>query len=413
MKKKYLFITLIITFVIEIVVTIVMFNNISTIKNDTVKINELVNEIELNYPNDSNYPKDFNYVLLDNNGDILYTNNTNTKSINDGIKNGDLIIDANINGNTYKVIIENNTNNIINSYKTSFIIVIVVISIIQLLSFFLYYLYLNKSIIKPFDDMKSFASRVALGDLDIPLNMDKGQNFGAFTESFDIMRTELKKAKLAEAEAEKSKRELVARLSHDIKTPVASIKSISELGELKAKDNDKERFKQINTKADQINTLVNNLFTITIEELDKISVNPIKVSSYILKDLIKNSDYLNKVKSFDIPDVNIYVDRLRLQQIIDNIISNSYKYANTEIEINSKIDNDYLMISIKDFGSSINDNDIPLLLEKYKRGSNTDGKDGAGLGLYICKTFLDEMNGKIEIKNDNPGFNVSIYLRII
>ena len=107
MKKKYLFITLIITFVIEIVVTIVMFNNISTIKNDTVKINELVNEIELNYPNDSNYPKDFNYVLLDNNGfiikskqlsdielyckfnsvNVVLTNNTSDNNFNSGLYN--------------------------------------------------------------------------------------------------------------------------------------------------------------------------------------------------------------------------------------------------------------------------------------------------------------------------------------
>ena len=412
MRKRYIIIILIITIIIEIIASFIFISNVTINKNDTVKINELVNEIEINYSNEEKYPDYFEYSIIDNNKNLVYkTANANSKSINEAIQNGDIIIDLNINNNQYKLLINDSFNKSINDYKLAFIITTIVISLIQLSSFIIYFIYLHLAIIKPFADMKSFATRVAQGNLDIPLNMDKGQNFGAFTESFDIMRSELKKAKLAEANAEKSKRELVARLSHDIKTPVSSIKSISEVGELTSKD--KERFKQINIKADQINTLVNNLFTITIEELDKISVNPIKVSSYILKDLIKNSDYLNKVKACNIIDTDIYADRLRLQQIIDNIIANSYKYANTEIEINSSIENEYLLLSIKDFGDSINDNEIPLLLEKYKRGSNILDKDGAGLGLYICKTFIEEMNGKIEIKNDNPGFKVILYLRII
>ena len=78
--------------------------------------------------------------------------------------------------------------------------------------------------------MKDFAERIADGNLDIPLKMDRQNLFGAFTESFDIMRTELKKSRIAEANANESKKELVAKLSHDIKTPIASIKAASEVG---------------------------------------------------------------------------------------------------------------------------------------------------------------------------------------
>ena len=83
------------------------------------------------------------------------------------------------------------------------------------------------------------------------------------------------------------------------------------------------------------------------------------------------------------------------------------------IEINANVENEFLIISIKDFGDSISDNDIPLLLEKYKRGSNIKEKEGSGLGLYISKRFMDAMNGNIEIINDHPGFKVLLYLRII
>ena len=413
MKKRYLFIILAISFILEIVLSVIFLNNISTAKNDTVKINEIVHKIEDNYPNDNEYPAYYNYSIIDNEGNLSYSNYNNpTSSINEAILNGDLIIDLNIDGNNYKLVIENTFNKTLNNYRIAFITSLIVISIIQLISFILYFIYLHLSIIKPFDDMKDFASRVAGGNLDIPLTMDRGQNFGAFTESFDIMRNELKKAKIAEMEAEKSKRELVARLSHDIKTPVSSIKSISEVGLLKSTE-DKDRFDMINKKADQINALINNLFTITIEELDELSINPISIPSYVVAELIKNSDYLNKGNKFNIPECNIYADRLRLQQVFDNVLMNSYKYANTNIEININKEEEYLLISIKDFGNTISDNEIPLLMEKYKRGNNIIDKEGSGLGLYISKRFMDEMNGKIEIKNDNPGFKVLIYLRII
>ena len=135
--------------------------------------------------------------------------------------------------------------------------------------------YLENIVIKPFKKLKGFAGRIAAGNLDFPLEMDRHNLFGAFTESFDVMRDELKSARIAEAKAEAEKRELVAELSHDIKTPVASIKAASELGLLLA-DNGKikDNYQNIIHKADQVNALVTNLFTATLEEMDKLSVTP-------------------------------------------------------------------------------------------------------------------------------------------
>ena len=276
-----------------------------------------------------------------------------------------------------------------------------------------YILYLHRTIMKPFKDMKLFATRISNGNLDIPLSMDKNNNFGAFTESFDIMREELKKARQKEKEANESKRELVAKLSHDIKTPVSSIKSTSELCLEIGSEKDKKYFETINNKADQINTLISNLLISSLEDLDEIKINPIEIESYVLNELVKNSDYLNKVEGFNIPECRIFADRLRLQQVIDNIFSNSYKYANTKIDVDSKIDDSYLVLEFRDYGPGVDKDDLPLITEKYKRGKNTTNKDGVGLGLYISKTFLDQMEGILEIENANPGFKVIIKLRII
>ena len=102
-----------------------------------------------------------------------------------------------------------------------------------------------------------------------------------------------------------------------------------------------------------------------------------------------------------------------MQQVFDNIFANSYKYANTKIETKIFIENEYLVVSIRDFGNTINDEEVPLLTEKFKRGTNTGSIEGAGLGLYISKELLRKMNGNLEIKSENPGFNTIIYLRII
>ncbi len=412
MRRKAFFIILGLTFIIEIVFILCILN--TNYKNDTIKINELVNEIKINYGNENKYPKGINYTIIDNNDNFIYSNNNQSKSLNDAYKNQDTIVDIIIDGNTYKILIKNSIDEYIKSRNITIIVFVSIVSFIQLMTIVIYYLYLNKKIIKPFKQMENFASRVAEGNLDIPLTMDKNNNFGAFTEGFDIMREELKKAKMKEKEANDSKKELIAKLSHDIKTPVASIKSTSELGIVVTKEEKiKNYFETINAKTDQINTLVTNLLSSTIEDLTEININPIKCDSQILYELIKTSDYQNKVNDFNIVESFIYADVIRLQQVIDNIFSNSYKYANTNIDIYTRIEDDYLVLEIKDYGDSIDDLDIPLIIEKYKRGKNAINRDGVGLGLYISKQFIEAMNGILEIKNDKPGFRVIIKLRII
>lgn len=243
--------------------------------------------------------------------------------------------------------------------------------------------------------------------------MDRGHVFGEFTEAFDLMRTELKKARVAEKKANDEKKEMVAKLSHDIKTPVASIKSTSEVGyELTKEERTKEMFNVINVKTDQIKALVDNLFNSSVQDVTEIEVNPGMQSSEVITELIKNADYLGRADSFDMPECNVYFDKLRLQQVFDNIFMNSYKYANTDIKVTVFIQGDYLVVRIADEGPGVKEEELPLLKDKYRRGSNASDKDGAGLGLYLADYFIEKMDGKLGLKNLDKGFEVSVYLRI-
>lgn len=165
---------------------------------------------------------------------------------------------------------------------------------------------------------------------------------------------------------------------------------------------------QIIAKADQINALVTDLFTATLEELQRLPVICADLESRELRVLLENSDYLCRGTVPPIPDCLLCADKLRLQQVFDNLFSNSYKYAGTSIDINVHRSRHGLSVSIEDCGGGVPSADLPLLKEKFKRGSNAAGKEGTGLGLYISDFFLREMHGSLTLENGPRGLRATV-----
>ncbi len=415
MSKKAFYITIIISFVIELLLAVLLIGKIENAGQDPVRINDCLKDVANNFGDEEKYPEDLSYAILDNDGNPVYKSGDGvSQSQNEAVKNGDIMLDIKKDGELLgKLVLKNTMRDEINKYKKRLFTSVAVISAIQLLILLSCFIYLRKTVIKPFEKMNSFASRIAQGNLDTPLELDRKHIFGSFTEAFDLMRSELRKARAAEKKANDDKKEMVAKLSHDIKTPVASIKSTSELGyELAGSEKIKEKFNQINIKSDQVTALVSNLFNSSINDISEIEVNPFSQPSSLVKELIQNADYRNRASSFEIPECRVYIDRLRLLQAFDNIFMNSYKYGDTDIDVKAFTEQDSLVIFIEDHGPGVSDAELPLLKEKYKRGSNTEGKDGAGLGLYLTNYYIEKMNGRLELMNLEPGFGVKIYLRI-
>ena len=415
MKKAPFILLLVITIIAEAAACYLILNGFRDIRTDPVKVNECMYSVMQNYGDASKYNTQLDYVILDNEGKLVYkTRDGLSESINEAIQTRGLILDLTIDGKTEgKVIFDYDLGEQINGFKKNTVICFVIIGVLQIAIMILWYAYMRSSVITPFKKLNSFAARVAEGNLDIPLEMDKGHVFGAFTESFDIMRSELKKARMAEKKATDDKNEMVAKLSHDIKTPVASIKSTSEIGmAITKEERTKEMFGVINNKTDQIKSLVDNLFTSSVQDVTEIEVNPGAQPSDILSNMIRTSDYLGRADAFSIPGCSLYFDKLRLQQVFDNIFMNSYKYADTGIKVTSELTEDYLVIRISDKGPGVKEEELPLIREKYKRGSNASDKDGAGLGLYLTGYFMEKMEGKLGLRNLNPGFEVSVYIRL-
>ena len=420
MKIKLLMCMILVVFAIGITFSIIIINNKDIPKMDLVAINDVVKTVEKSWGQVSEetfYNSDIKqpFSIIDHLENVIYqTPGNHFNNIYEAIENRDTFIDLKQNNEIVgKIIIRNNEQELMDQMKRELVIsVSFIFGLLAIFSIFYLY-YINRTLLKPFQQLQYFAVNVARGNLEMPLKMDENNYFGAFTESFDLLRDELDASRQREYESNRSKKELVATLSHDIKTPVASIKAVSELMLMQVKDD--KVIKQVNTiysKADQIDLLVTDMFHATLEELQQLKLTVSEESSEVLVDMIENVNYDHQIVYDSIPHCIILTDPLRMQQVLDNIISNSYKYAGTKVTIKSEIKHGYLELYIIDFGSGIEEEELPLLFNKYYRGKNVGGKNGSGLGLYISKYFMENMYGQISCYNGKDGFTVVLKIML-
>lgn len=272
--------------------------------------------------------------------------------------------------------------------------------------------YLWKHIFDPVKRMNDLAGQIARGNLDIPV--DCSASFGAFSESFDIMREELLYARKGEQEADKRRREVIASISHDIKNPMASIQAIAEYQSLTTGSEELRReFETIMQKTNQINGMIHNLHTSMLDELERLEVRPKELGSSAIGEALRQADFRKRVKDFEIPECLVMADQVRFMQVADNIISNSYKYADTQIEVCSWFEDECLCISIKDFGKGVKKDEEIFLTQKYFRGQNAKEKEGSGMGMYIAEYLVKGMGGRLLCRSEeNAWFEVRIWLAL-
>lgn len=334
------------------------------------------------------------------------------------LKKGDVVLDYEHDGKLLaKISFVNTTINFEEQKESLMRIVLVAISAIWLLGMVLF-VYFYMGYVRPFHKLKNFAGEVARGNLDMPLSMTKSNYFGVFTESFDIMREELRRAKENEYKANVSKKELVAELSHDIKTPIATIKAACEVIEVKSAKSEgigglelHDKVQLIEKKADVVEQLINNMFHATLEELEVLKVEPQEELSTCIDEMFKELQVYGNIHiENQIPQCLLWMDKLRMVQVIDNIVNNAMKYAKTDVHISYSQRDNGILIRIMDDGPGVPEEDLAKVSEKFYRGSNVAGENGSGLGLYLTKMFMEKMEGQMNCYNDN-GFVVELFLR--
>lgn len=283
----------------------------------------------------------------------------------------------------------------------------------------LVFLYVFFKILRPFDKMKDFASEVAKGNFDVPLKYERSNYFGAFTWAFDIMRKEITSARMAEHEAVENNKTVIATLSHDIKTPIASIRAYAEGLEanLDVSPERRSRYLQVMMKkCDEVTELTNDLFLHSLSDMGRIEIKPEEIAlvpfmEQTVADITADKSDVIFIK----PDFSpvISADKKRITQLVENLINNSRKYAKTDIRISITEKDNFVQVSFSDMGSGIPDEDMPFITDKFYRGKNCGNENGSGLGLYIVKYIAEKSGGSVELQNMYPGLKVTVTLPMI
>lgn len=217
-------------------------------------------------------------------------------------------------------------------------------------------LYLYFSVLRPFDKLKDFADNIAMGNFDLPLKYERTNYFGKFTWAFDSMRNEIIKARQCEKEAVENNKTVIATLSHDIKTPIASIRAYTEGLQANMDSTPEKRekyFSVIMRKCDEVSKLTNDLFLHSLSDLDKLKINSEKfeLCSFVETVVSEIAGEHNDV-NLEKPQFEVFIsaDKNRVTQIIENLINNSRKYAKTQVDIKLTKTYDCVNIHFTDYG---------------------------------------------------------------
>jgi PAS domain S-box-containing protein len=219
-------------------------------------------------------------------------------------------------------------------------------------------------------------------------------------------------------ENEQRKDEFLSIASHELKTPLTSIKAFNQLMQ---RTRDEERLSGFIDKSAEhiyrLERLINDLLDVTKINAGKMNyaMEPFMFSQ-LLRDSIANMQYnaTHELLLESAPDISFTGDRLRLEQVMNNFLTNAAKYSpdGTRILVNSRADADGIIVSVQDFGIGIAPENLDKLFDRYYRVDNTAMRfEGLGLGLFISSEILKRHQGSFWIESE-LGKGSTFYFRL-
>ena len=217
---------------------------------------------------------------------------------------------------------------------------------------------------------------------------------------------------------EKQIKESVSMISHDMRTPLTSIIGYLQVAQ-KSKDGE-EKEANIDIALDRaryLNNLVNDFFEISLIESDQVNISLEKVNlcELICEEILAESPEIDKKgiePKFPQAEENIFVnaDRPKLVRVIQNLMSNAVKYSNKRLDF--YIENGNMeTVTLKIQTDSFEDVDTDKIFDRFYQKDSSRTKGGAGLGLYICKEFVERMGGTISAAQEENTFEIILKLK--
>lgn len=279
-------------------------------------------------------------------------------------------------------------------------------------------LYIRQHLLLPFQTLSEMPYELSKGHLQGELTEEKNRYFGRFVWGISMLRDNLNMHKMKELKLEHEKKLLLLSLSHDIKTPLNTIKLYAKAlaeGVYDSEDKKQEAALHIGVHAAAIEDFVKEIIHTASEDILEIEVVN---NEFYLGELVEkvNQTYQGKCRlkmiDFTIGDYHnklIKGDFDRSFEVVENIMENAIKYGDGRCIAMSFYEEDYCqLMQITNSGEPMRESEMNHIFDSFYRGSNTQGRPGNGLGLYICREIMHKMDGEIFAERQADGMSFVI-----
>lgn len=287
---------------------------------------------------------------------------------------------------------------------------IVITIVILLLSYVLAY-FISNHIAKPIKEINKEAKQLAKGNYNINFtNNNKILEIEELSKTLNIAKEELNKT-------EELRRDLMANVSHDLKTPLTMIKAYAEMAKDLHKNQKEKQTQDLNTiiqETDRLTILVNDILELSkmesiTEELNYEEFNLIQLIQGIIEkySILKETENYHFIFTHEEKEIIIQADKKKLQQVIYNLLNNAINYTGDDNTVTIKVTNkETIKVEIIDTGKGIKKEEIPYIWNKYYKNKKKHKRNliGTGLGLSIVRKILEEHNYPYGVKTkENKG----------
>jgi signal transduction histidine kinase len=213
-----------------------------------------------------------------------------------------------------------------------------------------------------------------------------------------------KQSKANEVKLENDLRQTIANMSHDIRTPLTSI--IGYIHFLKLDNiNEKEKKEYLNIaeqRAKVLENLLNDFYELSlIESLDyELDLQKLNINKILQEVMLgKYTEFMNRDinVNIEIPEENIYIiaEEKSLERVIENLLSNTVKYAKDTVDICLKVEENMVLLRISNIAKDLTLDDVKNIFDRFYMADKTRSGKGTGLGLAIVKGLVQKMNGNV------------------
>lgn len=308
--------------------------------------------------------------------------------------------------------------------ETGIVIVLALCVVAVFLALWMYW-----SIVDPLKKVQLATENIKNGNLDFKLklsNKKKKDEISELYEDFEEMRKRLKDNAEEKVEADKRDKEFISNISHDLKTPLTSIRGYCEGimdGVASTPEKMDKYVRTIYTKTNEMDDLINQLTLYSNIERKSVPFDFNEVSAEeFFGDCAKALELELDAQSIRFAyddrlreDCRLVVDEEQVRRVMNNIVSNSVKYAHVSpLEITMKVEDagSEIRVSLADNGVGIAPKDLPHIFDRFYRADSSRNRStgGSGIGLSIVKSIIEEHGGSVEASSEKDKGTVISFL---